>query len=259
MSGMAKVLLCFLSSRKRAGLVADMLGVQFIVILCLLLSAVPCPAQQTGLEGDSLAVDSSEMRVEAQHRQSFEGIIDYASWGVGGYYTSDSVNQGSLFNFVFGHYIISDRLAIEFQYRMLRWVTIKSRMDEPVITSTPLVASCALAVAAWSGLAFRADERVIERNAALALLPFGPHLSYRMAGECRIILGLTPEFIMFSANDGILMQYRVGLRVPVDPKILLLELEVVKNHQFAWEGDSGDFGWGVGFYLSFGSGVGFGS
>ncbi len=174
---------------------------------------------------------------------------DYGYFGIGGIYDEDSLNQGTVFSFIFGFNLISDKVAVEHYFRSIRLIRFKARRLSHRLTSTILVQSFAVAIPMWTGAIIK-NTRFMERYIVPALMiPFGSHLAIRPHYNVTFFGGITPDIILFTEDDGMLFQYRVGARYSIARTGIVLEVEAVRNRFWAWESESRTFDWGFGLYL----------
>lgn len=173
---------------------------------------------------------------------------DYTYFLIGGGQWSDSLTQGNAFGGVFGYNLISDKIALDWQLRGLaRWATFKARRDNPRVFATPLVQAMLGAIPAWTGVICKEEKFFIHTIIPLLQLPFGSHLAFRPVSDLTFYAGVTPELLLFTDDDGMLLQYRIGTRLVLSA--LAFELEAVKSEFSAWDQESRSFGWGFGLNL----------
>ena len=142
--------------------------------------------------------------------------------------------------------IDSSSFSFEWQRPFIPFVTYDDSLQESRFASTTLVMSCALALTAWSMAIGGASEEQINKSVWYVLGPFGPHLAYRPSRWATLYAGTTPDIVLFSKYDGLLMRARIGFRLDGGVGITL-NGGIEKSYLWGFDVPSRDFR--VGYFV----------
>ncbi len=140
--------------------------------------------------------------------QSDYGLIDLYQ-----YHETDSLRLQHTVGFTAGWKIGRSRFVYEWQRPLISIVTFRSRLNKERGAATWGVMGVALAVPAWLMMLSGSNEKQIESTLLPILAPFGSHIGFRPVRAVTLYAGIIPDFILFTENNGLLVQLRTGVRI----------------------------------------------
>ena len=142
------------------------------------------------------------------------------------------------------------RWVYEWQRPFLTGVNFKARPGKDRLTATTPVMFAVLLAAGGTGLAIGADSSSAFDIIKFALAPFGSHIGYQATSWLTAYAGVIPEFVLFTDNDGILFQTRLGLRLVGGDRIAI-NGGFEQTHSWGFDQPSATFPVGIFLGLSF--------
>jgi len=214
---------------------------RLILILGLIILSTQSFAQdQKDTASDTLVYD-----------EGLPPMPDYGYFGLGGFYDEDSIRITRFFNVIAGYNIFSDKISYEFHIYFSEMAKFKARRENDRLMATIFVQSAFVALSMWTGMIIGDVDFMGKKVVPVLLAPFGSHIAWRPHYNVAIFAGLVPDLMLCTDDDGVLFQFRTGIRYSIGRTGFVLEVEVVKNRFWAWESESRTYDWGVGVYLHF--------
>lgn len=164
----------------------------------------------------------------------------------------DSLTVNSAVGLNFGVSIKGTKLLFEFQRSWISWVNFDGRVGRDRATSTLLaMVVAAFLIAAVAYLCGARGDGVFPYG----WTPFGPALAYRPTHWLTVYAGMTSEVMLFTEQDGVIAQPRVGIRLDREAD-LTLSAGIQKNYFWGWEPPGRAFPVGYFFSISYFSPIG---
>lgn len=164
----------------------------------------------------------------------------------------DSLTVNSAVGLNYATPIWRANLFWEFQRSWISWVNFDGRVGKDRVATTFLtmwIAAFPISVIAYLCGASQEDAAMI------GLSPFGSALAYRPTRWLTVYAGMTSEIMLFTEQDGVITQPRLGIRL--DRGVgLTLAGGIQRNYFWGWESPSRAFPVGYFFSISYFSPIG---
>ncbi len=208
---------------------------RFVLVTVLLLSYVMCP----GDEG------------HCQEREEWQP--DYIFWGGYDFSAQDSVKIRRVASWAMDWRLGQSDFFYGLYLSTFTGVHLRGRKSSYRLASTFPVFCGLMAVPALTARALGADDSTAYTIMKIAVAPFSPRLVYRPSPYFDVYVGYRPEFVLFTDNDGVLMELDAGIRITlVQPFVFTIEASRFSYWGIDQRGR--DFGWGIGLGFSIGGG-----
>lgn len=124
----------------------------------------------------------------------------------------NSVTHHSACGFTLGYPLGDSKFVYEWQRPLVSSVKFRDRLDKNRVTVTvPAMFFVVLPVGLVS-TALTDDTSKILAAVTYAATPFGSHIGYRMSQYFTAYFGIVPDVLLFTEQDGIFIQNRLGVR-----------------------------------------------
>ena len=193
--------------------------------------------------------------VQSQHAYHLDS--NYVLFEIYQQHLSDSITHQLAVGFTIGVPLRGTGLVFEWQRPLISGVKFHNRADKDRLASTALVMGVIAGGTAVIMSAFGKDAKSIDKAAIYAMLPFGPHLGWRANSFITFYAGAIPDVMLFSEDDGILAQGRVGLRID-SKEGLVFNMGYAKTRFWGFESPGRVFPRGIFLGLSYASPIGSG-
>ena len=141
----------------------------------------------------------------------------------------------------------------EFKLPAVAGVKLRARENSYQLTSTFLVFCGLVGVPVLTAKALGEDDLVESPFMKIFMASLSPRLVYRPSPYWDAHIGYRPEFILFTDNDGVLLEVDAGIRI-TPFEMLAFTIEASRFSFWGIDQRGRDFGWGFGIGFSLGGG-----
>ncbi len=178
-----------------------------------------------------------------------KGFPDYALFDLYQYHQSDSILLQQACGVTAGAYLGNSHFVYEFQRPLVPFFRFRGRRNKDRLASTALVMSLAIGIPAWGMALAGCDEKQIDRTIMKVMAPFGSHIGFRPIPAVTFFAGIVPDIILFSEDDGLLLQGRIGCRLDIQ-KAIVINAGIAKTALCGFKHAGGVFPVGVSIGVS---------
>lgn len=217
-----------------------------LLVLTLLILASSIAAGENDADSSQSMVDS----IETADSVDDTGVIwvpdnFFGSWGLVEYTKSDVARMLRIMPITLDFPISGTPLAYEWHFAFISSVKKDTLDTKGRLASTALVMSLAITPVMWTSAIFGRERFAEQYLVPILAAPFGSHLALVPADWLQIYAGVIPEIVLFTTDNGILWQGRIGIRVNTQIG-LLITIEAVHDVYDPFSGAARDGRWGFG-------------